>query len=392
MRALLLASLLLPGCYLSHERAMTDAAVPVADAGLVPDTSVSDAGTDARGDTGVDAGPPDAGVCDEPLLSIEESPIRCGHLLLGSRQRQVFALDLHNRSDRAMRVVRWAIAFDRGLPEDCGPRTVLRVGLYDPLTGAPYGIAMPTERTIDANFEAIIRPEAFTIPPGDSTVSVRVDLNSYVDGGCSGWYTEFGFASWIDIDAVWEDDRMPLPEECICSCLGGTPFFIGTGPTNTYRATLTTWADGTAWTRLATGEQEIGRFVASNPMNEGNYTATVTEMAFGFTGVFGGDERPRTLRVYRDAVVPENLLASTTFPTGMVGTAFWRDEIFTDMDVAAGTIRDIVVTLDVDGVFTSAALQVELLEARWTDGVSRVVRSICDGPTTAGTVTFAPAP
>lgn len=54
MRALLFALLTLPGCYLSHERAVVDAAVPVADAAPVRDAFVPDASFDA----GTDAGRP----------------------------------------------------------------------------------------------------------------------------------------------------------------------------------------------------------------------------------------------------------------------------------------------------------------------------------------------
>ncbi len=407
MRSFILAlAICASGCGARTGLHVHDAAVPVADGGRVHDAFVldaplvADAGTDAGSDSGsaerdagVDAGPPDAGSCDAPLLTIGFRDRFCGiDLLLGEQRKQVLSLHVRNSADRAMRIVRWQVDAYRGDPADCAPRTISRVRLRNSATGESYGQASLTLIPGGGgNFHAVIRPDRLRIPVGEMDISVELDFAAFTDGGCSGWVTTIGFASWVDIDAVWEDGT-PIHTDCVCSCLAGTPFYLQTGFLDVHRARISVRNADISRTVVATGEQYLGGFTVRNEPNVGSYTATVGVMNLGLRGIFGGDRRPRTLRLYRDAIAPGNLVASTVLAELRPTETTWRDEDFADTDIASGMIREFLVTLESDGVVVGSQLTLDVVGMTWSDGFARSGSLACGFPITGSTATFAPTP
>lgn len=389
------------GCYCSHTIEPVDAAGPVTDAGLLPDVLVPDASSDAGSDAGGDAGLPDGGYCSAPMLVIERwDDLWCwSDLQLGDTDRGIWGFAFWNRTSREMRVLRMRVHMYRGAPEDCALRTLRRIDLQD--RGGPlvmHGSEMPVS-SADGYYEVVFHPDDLRIPPGRRYIVVDAELATYLDGGCSGWGTGFWFVPQNDLEVVWEDGG-DVPRDAICSFnADGLPF--GTFDTvrmETRRVSLGMAGAGVSSTRIASGEQEIGRFTGFAFANAGNYSATVDALGFGFEGVFGGDMRPRSLRVYRDVVSPETLLASRTFPDGQLPPTSWSSEEFADVAVAPGTPVDFILTFDADGIFPGAFVRTDLVTIRWSDGVTSSTRiGVGDGgcrvPIVTGTTTsFAPAP
>ncbi len=390
------------GCGARTGLADRDAAVPVADAGAPDAPLLADAGTDAGSDSsraeldaGVDAGPSDADTCDEPLLVIEQQDrdFCPGHypnrdsLLLGENGRTIMFLDIRNRSSRTMRVTRWNFSVYVGFDDDRALRSIRRLWLRDAATRISYGEGVPVRHDA-SNLDVPIRPADFLIPPGTMTVAVEIDLAAYVDGGSAGWDASFGFASWADVDVIWEDGSV-IPSACVCSCLAGTPFYLSTGFLDVFRARF--WIDSPLHAVIVEvgGERQVGEFRAGNEANAGNYAATLQAVTLGLSGI--SHREGHTLRLYVDTVDPAHLIGSTVIGAGFPTVVEFRDADLVDVAVPAGMFRNLYVTIDTDGFMSSQTLQVDVQAATWSDGVAITGDVACE-PVEGYYVTFVRPP
>lgn len=398
MRSLTLMLALCAGCGARSGLEPLELPAPIADAGVLPDAVVvSDAGTDA----GIDVGPPDAGVCEEPLLVITRRTLdRCpsGHVSLGNRlllgeANAVMVVDLENRSDRAMRITRWHLGEHH--PDDlgCSLRTIRWFGLRNAETHEGLAMAVPERRDRDNN-DVTFFPDDLAIPPGTTTIALEVMLANYLDGGCPGWTMDAGFfvdpaRTMNDMDVVWADGT-PLPGACVCTCNGGIPMYFGTGLLTVRRAMLHVQNRWPSRSVPIGGERQIAEFTVINEPNVGAYAATLEAMTLAVSGISSWPGH--TLRLYVDTIDAANLLGSAVIGAGTAPVPVeFRDDDLVDVDVGAGMGRELLVTVDTDGFGTSGTLQVDVRNAQWSDGVGRYGDVDCE-PIDGVTVTFAPAP
>lgn len=392
MRSLILVLALVAGCGARSGLEPLDLPAPVTDAGLVSDASTADAGTDA----GSDAGPPDTGVCEEPLLVVTSgngSTCPPGHahnpfFVLGGPGLVTIA-DLENRSDRTMRVTRWH--FSEFHPDDrgCSLRTFARMNFWNGETGEIYGDASFERRDRDNN-DVTFLPSGLLLPPGRTRVYATADLASYASGACVGWASAFTFTVGVglprgDMDVVWEDGS-PLPERCV----GPAPMTHSTGFAVVTRADLRIRNGWLSTTVPIGGERQVGQFQLFNDFSLERYETRLEAVTLIVSGL--SRYEGRTLRLYADVIDPEHLLGSAIIGPGAPAMVEFRDEDLIDMDVSdLDRERPLLVTVETDGLFTAATMRVDIRNAQWSDGVGRYGDVDCE-PILGATVTFVRAP
>lgn len=250
---------------------------------------------------------------------------------------------------------------------------------------------------------AVFTGFSLTIPKNQNvTLTVKADLASYDDGG------KASSVHRLVVPNDWKDTTVAA-DDAITAVGAGSGFSISSGSLDMNGAALTgnndadvrgnymdmvraklTLAhasDSPSGAATVSSEQTVAKFVATNSANVGNYTATIANMNFAVSASGNSLTAASTMKVYKDSVTSANQLASTDYGKDSQNSAFNYSTNgastitaanFTDVDVAAGTSRTLVVTLETsDGGFGSAdTLSVSINASsnggqpsiQWTDG------------------------
>jgi hypothetical protein len=133
------------------------------------------------------------------------------------------------------------------------------------------------------------------------------------------------------------------------------------------RRTLLSFAlasDSPSGAFVAQAEQVVAKFAVNNSPNVGNYPAYLHSLALTIPDV----NKTAIMKIYKNAVTAENLLAQTTlYPTGFIANMN-----LDQLTVPAGTSVNLIATLDTASLQLPATstFRVELTEATWGDGVA----------------------
>lgn len=368
MRSLIFAlAFCMSGCYLSHERAAVDAAVPVADAGAPDAPLPADGGTDA----GSDAGPPDAG-CPNGVFVIDRDPewMRSETIYAGYRDAELTYITLENRSDATRCLGRLLISASQlatGASADCLPELLGSARLW------PIGYESPPNVTPPGRgmYWWWFPRRDICVPRGETwRLGVFIDTMTMMRPECDAAGAEFTL-SLIDVGIV-EPGGSAAPGVCTVSSTGLPLDVVSLARLALYRYRLriTTMTDSAAL--MPGGPQEVARYLAANLVGDGSPPVTIRAMDIDTGGIFLADVRPRTLRLYRDAVVPANLLFERTFPDGMPPAHIpITDAEFPDVRIGSAGGVTFVATIDTDGFSSGATFGVGLENIRWSDGLER---------------------
>ncbi len=354
---------LVSGCYLSHTVPhREDAALPMPDA-MIPDAYMPDAGHDA-GISVVDAG------FRRPLLRVEREFVRAeGCAIYGNPGPAFNRLQITSLTSERLYLQRFEFplyapeAF--GMPLVSGARLLVGVWPDMPVRATSSAVMIRTDSIQDIYFEDVDIPlEGF----GALDLDLDPDFISFDEVGYSGVIAQIQVAPQEEFVVMTESGRILSPEEIE---VPGLPVLLGQN-VYVYRSLLT-MADActpeTVMVRIG-GEQVIANYSLTSFPNPGGYEAIIRDLALvvGLTTAAG-----RLVRVY-DGMVS----LATELARGIVSdtnTVVWDDAAFQDIVMASVDHRNILVTLETDGILPDTEIQIGVLSYHWSDGsLSRVLR------------------
>jgi hypothetical protein len=225
------------------------------------------------------------------------------------------------------------------------------------------------------------------------TLTVKADLTSYDDGGMpssvhriilpvDGSTAATGVQD--SVVALGAGSGYSISSTSLdlngAAVTGNTDADVAGGYMSLVRAKLTLAhaSDAPSGASSAASEHTVAKFVATNGANVGNYSATIKLLNIAASASGNSvTAASAALTIYKDAIGTANQLATTTYcPILTNGCNYAVSTItegnFTDMDVAAGSSKTIVVTLNTSsGGFSSAdtlTVGVNANQVRWNDG------------------------
>jgi len=157
-----------------------------------------------------------------------------------------------------------------------------------------------------------------------------------------------------------------------------------------FRTKLTvTWASDTpSGASAGAAAQTIAKINVTNSSNSGNYAATVKNMNFAISSTVTAAGGSRQLDVYKSAL-GTTALANTTYPNINFADSAITEANFTDVEIAAGTTKLFLVTLDTNDATSdeNLSIYVDSSDITWNDGVNDTT-SIKSLPLTPKTITY----
>lgn len=123
--------------------------------------------------------------------------------------------------------------------------------------------------------------------------------------------------------------------------------------------------------------QIIGKVVVINSANDGNYSAAVQSLNFNVESSMALTEK-RDLKIYKDSITNYAHITTQFLPGKGFGYTRVPDDDFVDIDIAAGTQKDFLITLDTINAQAGNSLSLQLpfsLNTSSTAGVYGVVWS-----------------
>lgn len=350
------------GCYLSHERAMTDAAVPIADAGEPDATHFVDGGGDA-GIPEVDAGP------RRPLLHIERDFVRMDSCaMFGTSGPELIRLRVTSLTPERLHLRRLVYPFYA--PEAFGTPLVRGARLLDWWPDMAV-LATSSAVTIDTDSIQSVHFDDVDIPLeglGDLDLAIDPDFVSFDEVGYSNFGVQAQVAPQSRLVVTTESGRTLAPEEIE---VPGLPVLLGE-MVLIFRSLLSmadTCVPETFMVPIG-GEQVIANYSLTSLPNPGGYEAIIRDLALEIRLTTASG---RLLRMYDGVVSPATELAR-----GIVSdtnTIVWDDAAFPDIVMASTDHRNILVTLETDGIPPDTEIQIGVSSINWSDGsLSRVLR------------------
>lgn len=231
-------------------------------------------------------------------------------------------------------------------------------------------------------------PLHFGVPWGmPSTLCLSADIVPWLFGGISG----ANFRIIVHHDTPDVPSRSVIAEGLVSGHrIEGAYLTYGSGAEDvdiassyftTYRTSLSVALAplSPSGNRSPTLNQVVAIFRVSNTTNVDNLDAMVVRLNvdFGTTLQIRPGATPM-IRIYKDTTSPANLLASGLFHPED-GRTMWSDTEVQDFTVVAGGYRDIIVTVDTDGLTgapgSMRSLTVYMVSSdaiRWNDGVSGI--------------------
>jgi hypothetical protein len=249
-------------------------------------------------------------------------------------------------------------------------------------------VASLTETYNTTSPYAVFTGFELTIPKNQNiTLTVKGDLTSYDDGGVP----SSSHRIFIPIDYKTSVAGADEPSTAVGAGSGfsitstsldlsaNTDAALNGNIMDLVRAKLTLAhaADSPAGASTASSEQTVAKFVATNGSNIGNYSVTIKNLNFSVSAAGASLYTSAAQKVYKDSISTSNQLATTSYCTGtgvscVYSTTVYAEASFTDLEIAAGSSRTIVVTQDTStsGFSASETLSVGVpaTGATWTDG------------------------
>lgn len=227
-------------------------------------------------------------------------------------------------------------------------------------------------------------------------VTVRGDVTTYNDGAVSGGTHQFAL-----LVNTGSGESITAKGVSSGASITGAALDYGTSPdvdqvanTMTVYATKISvaWASDTPSGTVLAGQsgQIVAKIVVSNTSNVGNYAATVKLMNFTVSSVGLNNATAVTMKVYKDSVTTSNQVATTSWGANVAlsDTAI-TEANFTDVEVAAGSSRTFVVTMDTqraDTATDSISIGVAQGGITWSDSKTASITSVDSLPLTAKTL------
>lgn len=269
------------------------------------------------------------------------------------------------------------------------PRLLTNLRLRDRATGEQVGATLASPGSDGSVvFSDDECPLRFGVPIGmPSTLCLSADLVPWTFGGISG----ANFRVIIHHDNPDVPSRSVIVEGLVSGHrIEGAYLKYGSGAEDTdisssyfttYRTklsvALTPGSPAGAQTPMAF--QRVAVFRLSNTANEGNFDAIARRINVDVSTTLAvRDGAAALIRIFRDNTFFANLLASAPFPAAGGHTA-WTEAEIADFTVASGSYRDIIVTVDTDGLTgppgSTRTLTVSMTSSDdilWSDGESNI--------------------
>jgi len=238
--------------------------------------------------------------------------------------------------------------------------------------------------------------------PVDTTkvVTVKADVSPYSEGATSGsthtlavlanynggneGITAFGAGSGTELTGATLDFSASPDADVTANQM------------TAYRTKLTAAFASDSPSGASTGGtgKTVAKFVVTNSLNVGAYSATISVMNFGMdqTGISIAAGTNRALTVYKDSL-STTALATTNY--GDANNSNFVDSVltdsgFTDVEITAGASKTFFVTLDTNdaGTTDSLSINLEAGDITWTDGVTSGITTVNSLPLTPKTLTY----
>lgn len=338
----------------------------------VDSDSDSDSDSDGDADSDVDVNTDADGDCDSGgwlRVTLDPETPLSRQLVMGASEREVARFTIAASPEEGVSLSRIPLVFLFDPWDERSPGTVRNIKLWDVLTGRQLG---GTVASLEADGSTAIEDIILDIPAGESlTVSVEVQLTTYDGGGLSG--TTF---------------RVSIPEDgCDGEAIFANPFTI-------YRTVLTVALAADSPSGITTGasEQSVAKFVVTNSMNVGSYSATISRFDLD-VGSTIETTAPRAIRLYKDSVAVGNLIAEYVFPAGMAPSDV-DFESFEETEIAGSnssdSTRTFIVTMDTSDAGTDERLTVSLDvgDIVWSDGIVEEITEVDSLPVAGRTLSY----
>lgn len=271
--------------------------------------------------------------------------------------------------------------------------TLKNIKLY--VDGSPIGqtVQFDTTNASATYVHAVFSGLSLTIPKnGSKTITVRGDVTAYDDGATRASTHTLAILANKDstsaeaVDAKGASSGTSLTGASLDYSLSPDADLTGNQMT-AYRTKLTVaYASDTPSGVVLSGsaDQIVAKINVSNSSNVGNYAATVKYMNFALsqTGVSKAGGATRYMNIYKDSVTTSNLVGTTgwinleNFSNTSIAnsaTAVTADSAnggFEDVEIAAGSTKLFVVTLDTndaDAATDSISISMDATDLGWRD-------------------------
>ncbi|MEK7516308.1 MAG: hypothetical protein AAB562_01800 [Patescibacteria group bacterium] len=219
-----------------------------------------------------------------------------------------------------------------------------------------------------------------TIPKSSSkTLTVKADMTPWSEGGSSSTTHQFlilrGFVGanasttdWDRTTAAYDDSVVAIGKgsgfsisSTNATAASGLVTGSTTGSTQTQasgnvmdalrtKLSFAHASDAPSGLQTKSSEATVAKFVVSNTSNVGNYSVTLKQLNLDINQSGISITTTRTLRIYKDTIDSANQLATTDFSDSGSNTNYQDTQLteanLTDLEIAAGASRTIIVTLD----------------------------------------------
>jgi len=287
--------------------------------------------------------------------------------------------------------------------------TIKNLKLYN---GSTLLASVSAFRDVNASSsEAKFSGFTLNVPANQNVVlEVKGDLSSYVDGGKPSSTHRLMVLPNLEEDGAGTVNPVVAvgAGSGITMSLAGLDIGITSGTADVYtygsymeavraKLTLAHAADSPSGSATPASEQTVAKFVATNSANIGNYSLYIRNLALDVSSV--GSSMPVSgsvnMKIYKDSISTANRLATTDYSGGYAsGQQFLDTQIpeasFTDLEIAAGSSKTVIVTLDTSTSNFSAndtlSIGIDVAgDVQWDDGNSDSVDYYtCDSLPLAG--------
>ncbi len=252
-----------------------------------------------------------------------------------------------------------------------------------------------TSTYANANFSGL----NLVIPRNSSkTLTVRADVTSYDDGASAGSTHKIALL----VNKGGGSESIIAKGASSGASITGATLDYGTSPDADQTAnTMTVYAtkvsvafasDSPSGAAGPAAGAVVMKVVVSNSSNVGNYSATVKLMNFAMNSVGFGTTNTKALTIYKDSIASGNQVATTNYPAGgQVGNSAIEDANFTDVEIAAGSSKTFIVTLDTSEAGATDSLSVGMSQGdlEWRDSkVTNNITTVDSLPLLSKTLTY----
>ncbi len=230
-------------------------------------------------------------------------------------------------------------------------------------------------------------------PASSTTLMVRVDVASQAQGAISDSHHGFTLPdqAWIIANQVLDTSAAVVGRGALTRQKIG----VSGGPIlgnllTVYRNVLGAGLDTTfvGGRRAPSAEQEVGRFSLWTAGGEGRPTVQGRVQIY-FTSTVRLSA-PRVIRLYKDAILPANLIGTYTHPMRPEGHMEFANFTLARWEIGSTRVtpRKLIVTADTRDAVGGNSLRTTLSQLTWTDGVLPAILGPIELPLTGPTINY----